>query len=193
VRNPFRVKNLHLRFLPAAIAGVALLAWSRPQAASVAAGAPLVLAGLALRAWAVGHLVKTERFTVTGPYAYVRHPLYLGTLAIGVGAALMLGGWPACAGIAAVAGWFGWSYLPRKERAESERLLARHGEAYARYRREVPALVPRLVPWRPGEAAPVEAGDGSWRLERFDANNELGTLIAVGVAVSLIGLRAVLV
>jgi protein-S-isoprenylcysteine O-methyltransferase Ste14 len=194
VRNPFRAKNFDVRFLPAALAGGVLVLWSTPTARSVAFGAPLVVLGLAVRGWAVGHLVKTVRFTVTGPYAHLRHPLYLGTACIGLGLAIMLGGWAAVVGGGAVLAWFALSYLPRKERVETSRLLARHGEAYARYRREVPALWPRPRPWRPSPdvAAGVDLS-GAWRAERFDANNELGTVIAVVLAVSAVSLRAALV
>jgi len=191
VRNPLRRKNLDGRFAAPVLAGLALLAWSEPTARSLAAGAPLVAAGLLIRAWAVGHLVKTVQFTVTGPYAYLRHPLYLGTLAIGTGVSLMLGGWPALVGLFAVGVWFALSYLPRKERIETQRLIDRHGEIYARYRREVPALVPRLHAWRPtGEGAERVDAFGEWRLARFDANNELGTEIAVAIAVSAVWIRA---
>ena len=211
MRNPFRRKNLDGRFLPAVLAALVLLAWAEPSPRSLAIGAPLVALGLLVRTWAVGHLVKTERFTVTGPYAYVRHPLYLGTLAIGIGTAAMLGGWPGWLGVAVVATWFAASYLPRKERVETERLMARHGDVYARYRREVPALVPRLRAWRPDAARDLRIEHPTaecakrdedpsrmagveeptrWRLERFDANNELGTVIAVSAAVLAVGLRA---
>jgi len=203
VRNPFRRKNLDARFLPALIAALVLLAWAEPSPRSMAIGLPLVALGLLVRTWAVGHLVKTERFTVTGPYAYVRHPLYLGTLAIGIGTAAMLGGWPAWAGASIVVCWFASSYLPRKEQVESARLLARHGAVYARYRDEVPALWPRRRAWRPDEAGRPGTGPGApaavhaatdgpttWRFERFDANNELGTVIAVSAAVVAVGLRA---
>lgn len=193
MRNPFRRKNLDGRFLLPWVASVALLVCSEPGPRSIAIGAPFVVAGLAIRGWAVGHLVKTVRFTVTGPYAYLRHPLYLGTLSVALGIALMLGGWPASVGVAAIGLWFAWSYMPRKERVETERLLGLHGDVYARYRREVPALVPRLHPWRPAaELAGRVDTAGAWRIERFDANNEQGTVIAVAVAVSAVVLRAAL-
>ena len=44
-----------------------------------------VAAGLLLRAWATGHLEKNIRLAESGPYAYVRNPLYLGTLLVAAG------------------------------------------------------------------------------------------------------------
>ncbi len=193
MRNPFRRKNLDLRFAPALVAGLVLLAVSQPTARSLAIGAPFVAAGVALRAWSAGHLVKTLRFTVTGPYGHLRHPLYLGTLLIGIGVASMLGGLPALAGSATLLGWFAFGYFPRKEEIESARLLARHGDLYASYRARVPALIPRLRRWRP-DPVMAERSDttGFWSLDRFDANNEQGSVIAVAVAVALVCVRAAL-
>ena len=191
MRNPLRAKNFDPRFVPAALLALALVAWSEPSPRSLIAGAPVVVAGIALRSWAVGHLVKSERITVSGPYAHLRHPLYLGTLLIGLGLAAMLGGAAALCGAGGLSLWFALRYLPRKERVETARLLRRHGELYARYRAEVPALWPRLRRWQP---APEWRGriesECPWRLARYDANNELGTAIAVAIAVFAIALRA---
>ena len=191
MRNPFRRKNLDLRFAPALVTGLVLIAISLPTALSVSIGAPLVAAGVAIRAWAAGHLVKTVHFTVTGPYGHLRHPLYLGTLSIGLGIALMLGGLPALIGAAALLVWFGLVYFPRKEQIESARLFAHYGEVYARYRDQVPALIPRARRWRPDPDFAEKVDTASrWRLDRFDANNEQGSVIAVGFAVALVWLRA---
>ena len=53
---------------------------ARPSALSMEIGLPVAVAGLLLRAWAAGHLEKNTRLATTGPYAWVRNPLYLGTL-----------------------------------------------------------------------------------------------------------------
>src|SRR5258708_28906563 len=60
-----------------------LLAQSRP--ATLIVGGLVALPGLALRAWATGHLRKNDALATTGPYAYTRNPLYLGSLIIGLG------------------------------------------------------------------------------------------------------------
>src|ERR1700735_3234919 len=65
---------------------VLAFAWfSLPDLQSLAVGLPESLAGLLLRAWATGHLEKNIRLAESGPYAYVRNPLYLGTLLVAAG------------------------------------------------------------------------------------------------------------
>ena len=66
----------------------AFLWFSQPSAWSLAVGLPVSVAGLALRAWAAGHLAKNERLATSGPYAYTRNPLYFGTLIVGFGLAI---------------------------------------------------------------------------------------------------------
>lgn len=58
---------------------------AEPAVATIVFGLPLVLAGLALRAWAAGHLRKNQQLATSGPYAHVRNPLYIGSLLAGVG------------------------------------------------------------------------------------------------------------
>jgi protein-S-isoprenylcysteine O-methyltransferase Ste14 len=61
-------------------------AWlSRPTRVSILIGTPISVLGLWLRAWATGHLAKDKRLATTGPYAYIRNPLYAGTLIVGAG------------------------------------------------------------------------------------------------------------
>lgn len=48
-------------------------------------GLPISVLGLWLRAWATGHLAKDQRLARTGPYAYIRNPLYIGTLIVATG------------------------------------------------------------------------------------------------------------
>ena len=75
--------------VPAGFVMVAAFAWfSHPDAASLAVGLPLSACGLALRAWAAGHLAKNQRLAVSGPYSFTRNPLYLGTLITALGLAV---------------------------------------------------------------------------------------------------------
>ena len=123
----------------------------------------------------------------------MRQPLYVGALLVALGFVFMLPGWAALAVVTGVSAWFALHYLPRKERVETARLRARYGDAFERYRSEVPALLPRLSRWSPVAHAEQEASDSvRWSLRRYDANNELGTLIAICLALALVAGRAAL-
>jgi protein-S-isoprenylcysteine O-methyltransferase Ste14 len=191
MRNPIRLKNLSLRLAPLYAAAILLIALSEIRWPALCLGALPIAAGLLLRSWGAGHLVKNERFTVSGPYAYLRHPLYLGTLLVGLGYALALGGWTSLVGLALVLPWFFLSYFPRKERVEAERLERLYGGDFVRYREEVPALLPRLQAWEPAaDGPPMEAPEPRWSARCWDANNEQGTLLAVIAGLCLMALRA---
>jgi protein-S-isoprenylcysteine O-methyltransferase Ste14 len=192
MRNPIRLKNLRLRFVPFYVIGLALLVYFPPEpVAFVAAALPIVL-GLGLRSWGAGHLVKNAALTTTGPYAHMRHPLYAGTILIATGFAILFGGWVAVCLIAAIWPWFAFHYFPRKERIESERLETLYGADFVAYRREVPALWPRWSAWVPAPTSSRSAqtmGVREWALERYSDNNELGTVLAVLGGVLLLLLR----
>ena len=114
------------------------------------AGAAVGLVGAAIRLWAV--LTLRERYTRTllvhadhaiergGPYRFVRHPGYLGSLLCLNGVAISSGAWPVVAAslLATIP-----AYLYRI-RVEDEMLVAALGEPYAQYRREVAPLLPFL-------------------------------------------------
>ena len=68
--------------------GVLLLPLARPTARSILLALPLVATGVGIRAWARGHLERARKVTQTGPYAYLRHPLYVGSFCIGLGFAV---------------------------------------------------------------------------------------------------------
>ena len=55
---------------------------AKPTWTSLAIGAAIALLGIFVRAVASGHVEKNRELTMTGPYAYVRNPLYLGSIII---------------------------------------------------------------------------------------------------------------
>ena len=128
--------------VPAGFALVGAFAWfSRPTAVSLAAGLPVSVLGLALRAWAAGHLAKNRRLATSGPYAYTRNPLYIGTLLAAAGLAAA----SRSAGLAILfAAVFGLVYLPVIELEEQH--LRKLFADYATYAARVPALLPTLRP-----------------------------------------------
>lgn len=67
--------------------GVAVLWVARPTLRSLAIGGAIALAGEMVRIWAAGHLEKGREVTQSGPYRITRHPLYLGSAIVALGAA----------------------------------------------------------------------------------------------------------
>lgn len=112
------------------------------------AGVVVAAGGVALRLWAV--LTLRERYTRTllvqdehpiergGPYRWVRHPGYLGSLLVLNGIALACGNWITLF-VSLVATLTAYAY---RIKVEDEMLVATLGDSYAQYRREVRALVP---------------------------------------------------
>ena len=126
--------------VPAGFVLVAAFAWfSHPSVPSLAAGVPVALAGLALRAWAAGCLAKNQRLATGGPYAYTRNPLYLGTLVVAAGFALAARSLGLAALFAAV---FLLVYLPVIQNEEQH--LRKLFPEYAAYAAAVPPLWPKL-------------------------------------------------
>jgi protein-S-isoprenylcysteine O-methyltransferase Ste14 len=117
------------------------VATQAPRFTAIAWSFALVLPGLALRAAASGTVKKNCELTVTGPYAYTRNPLYLGSMLIAAGFALALMSWPVAL---LLAGGFAIIYIPVI--AAEERFLGAAFSGYSHYCRHVPRLLPRLTP-----------------------------------------------
>src|ERR1700758_4938073 len=64
---------------------IAFALLSQPSTRSRLYGLPVGVLGLLIRAWAAGHLEKNMSLAESGPYAYVRNPLYIGTVAVAAG------------------------------------------------------------------------------------------------------------
>ena len=154
---------------------IPFLWFASPTASSILVGVALGLVGLLIRGWAAGTIRKEEQLTTTGPYAYTRNPLYIGSLVLGVG--ITLGG-----GHLTWVALFLVFYLvvyTRTMVGESRLLTELFGERYARYAGQVPAFFPRLTPYR----GPDDTG-GGFSLIRYRRNNEweavLGFVLVFG-------------
>lgn len=93
--------------------------------------------GLLLRAWATGHLAKDQQLATSGPYAFIRNPLYAGTLIVAAGIVIASRD-TALALIFAVV--FLLVYLPTIE-LEEQHLRGKFA-SYAEYAERVPRLIP---------------------------------------------------
>lgn len=123
------------------------------------AGSVLIVAGAAVLSRSFARFVAQgsgtpvpaappTRLVVDGLYRHVRNPMYVALQAIIIGQALLLGQ-PRLAAWAAIAAVPPALYVPLREEPA---LLARFGEEYERYRRNVPRWLPRLHPWQQDHA-----------------------------------------
>ena len=124
--------------------------------ASIKAGIGWIIAGLLIRLWSNGYAIKNDKLTTSGPYAFVRNPLYLGTFLIAIGFVIALKSEPPL--LERIVGCFFLLALSfmyyRTITAEQGMLLEKFKDAYQDYCKQVPAMVPSLVPYSKGEKWP---------------------------------------
>lgn len=135
--------------VPLGFAFAAAYLWfAHPAWAWIGAGAAFMLAGLAVRGAASGHIKKNRELTTTGPYAYSRNPLYLGSILIAIGFVVAARNvWIAVA----AAMMFLVIYVP-VVMAEEKYLRSAFAD-YDQYAASVPRFFPRLTAYKSGEAA----------------------------------------
>jgi protein-S-isoprenylcysteine O-methyltransferase Ste14 len=151
--------------------------FAQPRPATLVAGAVVSLFGVLLRAWASGHIRKNDALAISGPYAYTRNPLYLGSFILGLGFTIGSGRW--WLGILFAALFLG-IYLPVM-RVESATLAQLFGESFKAYAAAVPLFLPRLTPYR-SEQSKVGFDRGLY-LRYREYRAALGLLIAWGLLV----------
>jgi protein-S-isoprenylcysteine O-methyltransferase Ste14 len=157
---------------------VAAFAWfAHPTPLSLALGLPLSACGLALRAWAAGHLAKDKRLAQSGPYSFTRNPLYLGTLitALGLAAAAR------SIGLALLfTALFALVYLPAIELEEQHLTAILPG--YRAFAERVPLLIPR---W------PPDLGPDLFSAALYKKNREYQALLGWAVGAAWLLFRAI--
>jgi protein-S-isoprenylcysteine O-methyltransferase Ste14 len=153
--------------------GVAVLWLATPTRASLAIGAAVAVAGEMLRIWAAGHLNKSREVTVSGPYRWSAHPLYVGSTVIGIGLAI------ACASpvVFALIAIYLVATLTAAVRSEEAFLRRTFGDRYEQYRR--------------GALASGEKGR-AFTYAQVRANREYRAVIGVALTMLLLTLKAAL-
>ncbi|HUQ34499.1 MAG TPA: isoprenylcysteine carboxylmethyltransferase family protein [Pyrinomonadaceae bacterium] len=164
------------------LCGALFLWFARPRWMTLGIGGAVALVGLALRAWAAGHIRKNAALATSGPYAFTRNPLYLGSFLLGLGFTIASGQpWLALPFAALFLG----IYYPVM-RVEAADLAKLFGEDYETYARAVPLFLPRLSPYR-DEKTEGAKFDASLYMRYREYQAALGLLIAWG----LLALKAV--
>jgi protein-S-isoprenylcysteine O-methyltransferase Ste14 len=134
----------------------------------------LILAGLAVRSWAAGTLRKQRELATTGPYAWVRHPLYFGSFLMMVGFGTLVHDPITLWVVAGPVAWIYWQAIRSEERKIAS-LFPAEWPTYAR-------RVPRLLPLRP---AKLQRGD--WSLGQWLRNSEYQAML--GSVIALAGIK----
>lgn len=158
--------------VPLGFAFAALYIWrARPTWSSLAVGSLIALIGVAIRAVASGHISKNSELTTSGPYAYTRNPLYLGSIVIALGFAVAALSWWI---VLALVVLFVAIYIP-VILAEESFLRSRFPE-FDQYARQVPRLLPRFSQ-RP-------TSGGSFSRQRYLQHREYNALIGTAVMIA---------
>ncbi|HTZ89620.1 MAG TPA: isoprenylcysteine carboxylmethyltransferase family protein [Alloacidobacterium sp.] len=157
---------------------------ARPTFVSLAWSLPLVLPGLWLRGYAAGYVQKNAELTMTGPYAYTRNPLYLGSMLIAFGFAAAS---KSIVIVVLLAALFAVIYLPviRSEEA----FLRSKFASFDAYAASVPRLVPRLRSASVNNGPEMELG--SFSLPLYRKHREYNALMGAAAIYAVLALRIV--
>jgi hypothetical protein len=110
-----------------------------PTPLSLAIGGVIAAAGEELRIWAAGHLEKGREVTTSGPYAFTRHPLYVGSSVMGAGFAVA----SASVAVAVIVAVYLVTTVTAAIRSEEAHLTDKFGERYPAYRQGAGPSEPR--------------------------------------------------
>ena len=169
-----------LGFVVAAV----FLVFARASWQTLAWSLLLVVPGLWLRGYAAGYVKKNAELTRTGPYAYTRNPLYLGSMGIAAGFAVAAGRWWL---VVLLVGMFLAIYVPTI--LSEEAFLRGAFPSFEEYERKVPRLLPRLTAARFGD---TEGAVGRFSAERYRHHHEYNALMGAAAIYAALTLRMVL-
>jgi protein-S-isoprenylcysteine O-methyltransferase Ste14 len=154
------------------IFAVVFVLLARPGRTSLIVGALVLVPGLVLRGLASGHVQKDKQLTTSGPYAYTRNPLYLGSLMLAAGFAIAARSWW-IVGIMLL--MFAVIYIPVI--AGEERYLRQAFPEYDDYARHVPRFLPRLT--RYGSQQSAYSAARYWKHREYQASLGCAAILAI--------------
>ena len=154
--------------------GIAAFLFARPQMKWLVCGVGIAILGLLVRGYAAGHLRKHKQLATSGPYAFTRNPLYLGSVLLAVGFSVASHSLISTALLAAYLAVF-YPVVIRREQTE---LATLYGAAFVEYASRVPVFWPRFSPAMPSTER------FSWALYR--QNREYEAAIGLSVAMTIL-------
>jgi protein-S-isoprenylcysteine O-methyltransferase Ste14 len=132
-------------------------------------------AGLLIRFWAAGYIKKIRKLTTSGPYGFVRNPLYVGNFLMGLGFCLFVNNLYLSL---IYLGLFTFFYVGTMKK-EEVLLTQLFGDDYLEYKKAVPAFFPRLTPYK--SKNPIR-----FSLAQAHFNGELIRILVTGLLLSLL-------
>ena len=165
------IRVARLRVTVGFVVAAAVFWLARPSWLSLGLGATVALVGELLRVWAAGHLEKGLEVTTSGPYRWMRHPLYVGSSLLGVGFAVAARH-PMVAALVVLYLAVSLSVAARLEEAT---LRAKFGDAYDRYL-----------------AGTARGTDRPYSLDRARRNGETQTVSGILAALAILAMKVLL-
>ncbi len=167
--------------IPLGFLSAAVFVWlAQPTRTSLIVGALVMIPGLILRGFASGHVQKDKQLTTSGPYAYTRNPLYLGSLLLAAGFAIAARSWWV---VAIMFLTLLLIYVPVV--AGEERYLRNAFPEYEDYARHVPRLFPRLS--RYGKVRGEYSAQRYWKHREYEAS--IGCLVMLAILIVKLVIR----
>jgi protein-S-isoprenylcysteine O-methyltransferase Ste14 len=155
---------------------------AQPTGKSMLLSLSLVVPGVWLRAYAAGYVRKNAELTRTGPYAYTRNPLYLGSMMIAFGFAAAAASWIILVMLAVL---FAAIYFPTIQGEEG--YLREHFADFDEYADSVPRLLPRLTPAK--FPANENASGGRFSSEQWRHHREYNALMGAAAIYLALAVR----
>ena len=150
------------------LAGIAAIVLARPTWTSWYTGLAVAIVGEGIRVWAAGHLEKSREVTTSGPYRWVRHPLYVGSTVLALGVVIAAQSYV----LGALAALYLGTTISAAIRTEEAFLRRTFGDDYDRYASAQHAGAPR-----------------PFSLERAVRNKEYRAVLGMLVGFGLLALR----
>lgn len=110
----------------------------QPQEVLLYTGSVIAIFGIVIRMWAAGYVMKNKELATTGPYAYVRHPLYVGNILLLLAFSLASSLWWSFPLMAFLL----WFYYPPTISYEDNKLRTLFGEEWENWSKNIHALIP---------------------------------------------------
>lgn len=176
IRGWFKFKKMRLLLAWAAIP--ILLLSSNMNDRTFRWGVIIMILGELIRFWALGFVEKKgEKLAMSGPYAFVRNPLYVGNFFLGLGVVFLVWNWVIT--VLFLLGFLG--IYAGTIRGEEKYLRELHGKTFDDYCAHVPVFFPRLTPYK----APQQ---GSFLWSRIIKHHEYITVMGIMLVAMLIHL-----